>query len=117
MKLFFNLHCLQMVRSHSHEVLSKLNSQREAGMFCDITLKTGNGHSFVAHKAVLAAVSEYFQELFTEMDSATDPQPQLHSPYVDSCPKSTSLPRGKGSAPLIIGYTGQNLIFPQLSIR
>uniref|UniRef100_A0A3B1K4A5 BTB domain-containing protein n=1 Tax=Astyanax mexicanus TaxID=7994 RepID=A0A3B1K4A5_ASTMX len=110
MKLFFNLRCLQMVRSHSHEVLSKLNSQREAGMFCDITLKTGNGHSFVAHKAVLAAVSEYFQELFTEMDT-------LHSPYVDSCPKSTSLPRGKGSAPLIIGYTGQNLIFPQLSLR
>ncbi|KAG9271025.1 hypothetical protein AMEX_G13894 [Astyanax mexicanus] len=67
----------RMVRSHSHEVLSKLNSQREAGMFCDITLKTGNGHSFVAHKAVLAAVSEYFQELFTEMDSATDPQPQV----------------------------------------
>ncbi|XP_687189.3 uncharacterized protein si:dkey-229b18.3 [Danio rerio] len=64
----------RMVESHSHEVLSKLNSQREAGLFCDITLKTGGGQSFVAHKAVLAAVSEYFQELFTEMDSATDPQ-------------------------------------------
>lgn len=63
-----------MVKSHSHEILNKLNSQREAGLFCDITLKTGGGHSFVAHKAVLAAVSEYFQELFTEMDSATDPQ-------------------------------------------
>lgn len=63
-----------MVESHSHQVLSKLNSQREAGLFCDITLKTGGGQSFVAHKAVLAAVSEYFQELFTEMDSATDPQ-------------------------------------------
>lgn len=63
-----------MVESHSHQVLSKLNSQREAGLFCDITLKTGDGQSFVAHKAVLAAVSEYFQELFTEMDSATDPQ-------------------------------------------
>lgn len=64
----------RMVKSHSHEILNKLNSQREAGLFCDITLKTGGGHSFVAHKAVLAAVSEYFQELFTEMDSATDPQ-------------------------------------------
>lgn len=63
-----------MVESHSHDILSKLNSQREAGLFCDITLKTGGGHYFVAHKAVLAAVSEYFQELFTEMDSATDPQ-------------------------------------------
>lgn len=67
----------KIVKSHSHEVLSKLNSQRGAGLFCDITLKTGSGHLFVAHKAVLAAVSEYFQELFTEMDS-TDPQP-----YVD----------------------------------
>ncbi|KAL1267764.1 hypothetical protein QQF64_033127 [Cirrhinus molitorella] len=64
----------RIVESHSHQVLSKLNSQREAGLFCDITLKTGGGQSFVAHKAVLAAVSEYFQELFTEMDSATDPQ-------------------------------------------
>lgn len=66
-----------MVKSHSHKVLSKLNSQREAGRFCDITLKTGNGHSFVAHKAVLAAVSEYFQELFTEMDSTAEPQPHV----------------------------------------
>lgn len=64
----------RIVESHSHQVLSKLNSQREAGLFCDITLKTGGGQSFVAHKAVLAAVSEYFQELFTEMDSATDLQ-------------------------------------------
>uniref|UniRef100_A0A673NCI4 Uncharacterized LOC107748215 n=1 Tax=Sinocyclocheilus rhinocerous TaxID=307959 RepID=A0A673NCI4_9TELE len=64
----------RIVESHSHQVLSKLNSQREAGLFCDITLKTGGGQSFVAHKAVLAAVSEYFQELFTEMDSAIDPQ-------------------------------------------
>ncbi|XP_062862606.1 uncharacterized protein si:dkey-229b18.3 [Trichomycterus rosablanca] len=67
----------KMVKSHSHKVLSKLNSQRETGLFCDITLKTGNGHSFVAHKAVLAAVSEYFQELFTEMDSAAEPQPHV----------------------------------------
>ncbi|XP_016147785.1 uncharacterized protein [Sinocyclocheilus grahami] len=64
----------RIVQSHSHQVLSKLNSQREAGLFCDITLKTGGGQSFVAHKAVLSAVSEYFQELFIEMDSATDPQ-------------------------------------------
>ncbi|XP_053483624.1 uncharacterized protein si:dkey-229b18.3 [Ictalurus furcatus] len=63
----------KMVKSHSQEVLSKLNSQREAGLFCDITLKTGSGHSFVAHKSVLAAVSEYFQELFAEMDAATEP--------------------------------------------
>ncbi|XP_026851568.2 uncharacterized protein si:dkey-229b18.3 [Electrophorus electricus] len=67
----------RMVKSHGRGVLSKLNSQRVAGQFCDITLKTGNGHLFLAHKAVLAAVSEYFQELFTEMDSATNPQPHV----------------------------------------
>ncbi|XP_028847417.1 uncharacterized protein LOC114797006 [Denticeps clupeoides] len=62
------------VMSYSQEVLSKLKAQQEAGLFCDITLKTGGGHAFYAHKAVLAAVSEYFQEVFTEMDSASVPQ-------------------------------------------
>ena len=55
--------------SHSAEVLSKLRSQREAGLFCDITLRT-NGRSFSAHRAVLAAVSDHFQEIFMEMDSS-----------------------------------------------
>ncbi|XP_068186293.1 uncharacterized protein si:dkey-229b18.3 isoform X2 [Antennarius striatus] len=54
--------------SHCDDVLSKLRSQREAGMFCDITLHT-NGRPYLAHKAVLAAVSDHFQEVFTEMDS------------------------------------------------
>lgn len=53
--------------SHSADMLNKLRSQREAGLFCDITLRT-NGRLFLAHKAVLAAVSDHFQELFTEMD-------------------------------------------------
>uniref|UniRef100_A0A1A8DHD4 Si:dkey-229b18.3 n=1 Tax=Nothobranchius kadleci TaxID=1051664 RepID=A0A1A8DHD4_NOTKA len=53
--------------SHGADVLSKLRSQREAGLFCDITLQT-NGQSFSAHRAVLAAVSDHFQELFNEMD-------------------------------------------------
>ncbi|XP_018558651.2 uncharacterized protein si:dkey-229b18.3 isoform X1 [Lates calcarifer] len=54
--------------SHSTDMLSKLRSQREAGLFCDITLRT-NGRSYSAHRAVLAAVSDHFQEIFTEMDS------------------------------------------------
>ncbi|XP_017278239.1 uncharacterized protein si:dkey-229b18.3 [Kryptolebias marmoratus] len=57
------------VASHGADVLSKLRSQREAGLFCDITLQT-TGRSFSAHRAVLAAVSDHFQELFTEMDSS-----------------------------------------------
>lgn len=55
------------VASHSSDMLSKLRSQREAGLFCDITLRT-SGRSFLAHRAVLAAVSDHFQEIFTEMD-------------------------------------------------
>lgn len=53
--------------SHGAEMLSRLRSQREAGLFCDITLRT-NGRPFPAHRAVLAAVSDHFQEIFTEMD-------------------------------------------------
>ncbi|KAE8299228.1 Nucleus accumbens-associated protein 2 [Larimichthys crocea] len=55
--------------SHGADMLSKLRSQREAGMFCDITLRT-NGRPYLAHRAVLAAVSDHFQEIFTEMDSS-----------------------------------------------
>nr|XP_020512774.1 uncharacterized protein LOC110001632 [Labrus bergylta] len=54
--------------SHGTDMLSKLRSQREAGLFCDITLRT-NGRSYSAHRAVLAAVSDHFQEIFTDMDS------------------------------------------------
>nr|XP_040057333.1 serine/arginine repetitive matrix protein 1 isoform X2 [Gasterosteus aculeatus aculeatus] len=54
--------------SHGADMLSKLRGQREAGLFCDITLRT-NGRSYSAHRAVLAAVSDHFQEIFTEMDS------------------------------------------------
>lgn len=57
--------------SYSNELLSKLRSQRDAGLFCDITLRT-SGRSYFAHRAVLAAVSDHFQEMFTEMDSSTD---------------------------------------------
>lgn len=57
--------------SHSSDVLSRLKSQREAGMFCDITLRT-SGRSFSAHKAVLAAVSDHFQEIFTDANGMAD---------------------------------------------
>uniref|UniRef100_A0A3B3U0M1 BTB domain-containing protein n=1 Tax=Poecilia latipinna TaxID=48699 RepID=A0A3B3U0M1_9TELE len=57
------------VPSHGADLLSKLRSQREAGQFCDITLRT-NGGSFSAHRAVLAAVSDHFHEVLAEMDSS-----------------------------------------------
>lgn len=60
--------CLtKTMASHSADMLNKLRSQREAGLFCDITLRT-NGQSYSAHRAVLAAVSDHFQEIFTDMD-------------------------------------------------
>ncbi|KAL0963434.1 hypothetical protein UPYG_G00306370 [Umbra pygmaea] len=62
-------HVCQTVTTHSRDMLAKLRSQQEAGQFCDITLRT-DGRSYTAHKAVLAAVSEYFQEVLGEMDSA-----------------------------------------------
>ncbi|XP_061081504.1 proline-rich protein 36-like isoform X2 [Conger conger] len=62
--------------SHGNAVLRQLSCQQEAGLFCDITLKTGS-RSFPAHRAVLAAVSEYFQEIFTEMDSEGQPNVDL----------------------------------------
>ncbi|KAM4731896.1 uncharacterized protein FYW61_009724 [Anableps anableps] len=57
------------IPSHGTDLLSKLRSQREAGLFCDITLRT-NGGSFSAHRAVLAAVSDHFHEVLAEMDSS-----------------------------------------------
>ncbi|KAK7939249.1 hypothetical protein WMY93_002575 [Mugilogobius chulae] len=42
--------------SYSSELLTRLKSQRDAGLFCDITLRT-SGRSYSAHRAVLAAVS------------------------------------------------------------
>lgn len=57
------------VTAHSTDMLKRLRSQREAGMFCDITLRT-NGQSYSAHRAVLAAVSDHFQEILSEMDSS-----------------------------------------------
>ncbi|XP_071332090.1 uncharacterized protein [Trachinotus anak] len=69
-KRFHGRGCVtKTMASHSADMLSKLRSQREAGLFCDITLRT-NGRSYSAHRAVLAAVSDHFQEIFTEMDSS-----------------------------------------------
>ncbi|CAJ1050670.1 POZ-%2C AT hook-, and zinc finger-containing protein 1 isoform X1 [Xyrichtys novacula] len=60
------------VSKHSAEMLHNLNVQRkDGGRFCDVVLRVGE-ESFPAHKAVLAACSEYFESVFsrqTEGDS------------------------------------------------
>uniref|UniRef100_A0A8C7DAQ7 Kelch-like family member 32 n=1 Tax=Oncorhynchus kisutch TaxID=8019 RepID=A0A8C7DAQ7_ONCKI len=47
-------------KSHQDSVLSALNQQRKDGVLCDVTLVAGD-QKFHAHKAVLAACSDYFR--------------------------------------------------------
>ncbi|KAK2907504.1 zinc finger and BTB domain-containing protein 11 [Channa argus] len=60
----------QFLPKHSQTMLEKLNQQRLNNQFCDITLLI-EGEEFRAHKAVLAACSEYFNELFFEKGAAS----------------------------------------------
>lgn len=53
------------VSKHSDEMLHNLNDQRKnGGRFCDVILRVGED-SFPAHKAVLAACSQYFESVFS----------------------------------------------------
>ncbi|KAJ8411515.1 hypothetical protein AAFF_G00163230 [Aldrovandia affinis] len=49
---------------HKDSVLSALNQQRKEGVLCDVTLVAGE-QKFHAHKAVLAACSDYFRAMFS----------------------------------------------------
>lgn len=53
--------------SHAPSVLAILNEQRLRGQMCDVVLVVAD-QRYQAHKSVLAASSEYFQSLFTQMD-------------------------------------------------
>nr|XP_012299693.1 kelch-like protein 32 isoform X5 [Aotus nancymaae] len=50
--------------SHNDSVLAALNQQRSDGILCDITL-IADEQKFHAHKAVLAACSDYFRAMFS----------------------------------------------------
>ncbi|XP_042355062.1 zinc finger and BTB domain-containing protein 21 [Plectropomus leopardus] len=54
--------------SHALSVLGVLNEQRLRGQMCDVVLVVAD-QRYQAHKSVLAATSEYFQSLFTRMDT------------------------------------------------
>lgn len=56
-------------KSHKDTILNKFDTLRKRQMFCDITLIVEDVH-FKAHKALLAASSEYFSLMFTAEDQA-----------------------------------------------
>uniref|UniRef100_A0A8C4T5G6 Zinc finger and BTB domain containing 25 n=2 Tax=Erpetoichthys calabaricus TaxID=27687 RepID=A0A8C4T5G6_ERPCA len=70
--------------SHSLVLLQQLNIQREFGFLCDCTVAIGNVY-FKAHRAVLAAFSNYFKMIFIHQSSEcikiqpTDIQPDIFS--------------------------------------
>lgn len=53
--------------SHEQSILSEFNKLRKRDLLCDITLVVEDVH-FKAHKALLAASSEYFSLMFTAKD-------------------------------------------------
>lgn len=75
----------QFLPKHSQTMLEKLNQQRLSNQFCDITLLIEE-EEYRAHKAVLAACSEYFNELFFEKGAAS-----THEAVVDLSGKLLSL--------------------------
>ncbi|XP_073192917.1 kelch-like protein 32 isoform X11 [Lepidochelys kempii] len=87
--------------SHNDAVLAALNQQRSDGVLCDITL-IAEEQKFHAHKAVLAACSDYFRAMFSlcMVESGAD-EVNLHG--------VTSL--GLKQA-LDFAYTGQILLEP-----
>uniref|UniRef100_A0A8C4UET1 BTB domain-containing protein n=1 Tax=Falco tinnunculus TaxID=100819 RepID=A0A8C4UET1_FALTI len=55
---------LQMeIPNFGNSILECLNEQRLQGLYCDVSVVV-KGHAFKAHRAVLAASSSYFRDLF-----------------------------------------------------
>lgn len=57
--------------NHGLILLQQLNAQREFGFLCDCTVAIGDVF-FKAHKAVLAAFSNYFRMLFIHQDRSEE---------------------------------------------
>ncbi|KAM7376222.1 hypothetical protein PAMP_005965 [Pampus punctatissimus] len=64
--------------SHKQSILSKFNKLWKRDLLCDITLVVEDVH-FKAHKALLAASSEYFSLMFTAKDQVSQSIYQLDS--------------------------------------
>ncbi|KAM9328984.1 POZ-, AT hook-, and zinc finger-containing protein 1 isoform 3-T3 [Gastrophryne carolinensis] len=67
------------VSQHSSDVLNQLNQQRKSGgRFCDVILRVGED-SFPAHRAVLAACSQYFESVLGDTDGPTPREVEMHT--------------------------------------
>nr|XP_020507514.1 POZ-, AT hook-, and zinc finger-containing protein 1 isoform X2 [Labrus bergylta] len=67
------------VSKHSAEMLHNLNVQRkDGGRFCDVVLRVGE-ESFPAHRAVLAACSEYFESVFSRQTDGETKELEMHT--------------------------------------
>ncbi|XP_073529826.1 POZ-, AT hook-, and zinc finger-containing protein 1 isoform X2 [Phyllobates terribilis] len=67
------------VRQHSSDVLNQLNQQRKSGgRFCDVILRVGED-SFPAHRAVLAACSQYFESVLGDTEGPTPRELEMHT--------------------------------------
>uniref|UniRef100_A0A6I8NJN4 BTB domain-containing protein n=1 Tax=Ornithorhynchus anatinus TaxID=9258 RepID=A0A6I8NJN4_ORNAN len=62
-KFFLSCSTTMDTSSHSLVLLQQLNMQREFGFLCDCTVAIGDVY-FKAHRAVLAAFSNYFKMIF-----------------------------------------------------
>nr|XP_033780032.1 nucleus accumbens-associated protein 1 isoform X2 [Geotrypetes seraphini] len=71
---------LQMeIPNFGNSILECLNEQRLQGLYCDVSVVV-KGHAFKAHRAVLAASSSYFRDLFNSSKSAVVELPAAVQP-------------------------------------
>ncbi|XP_025894527.1 nucleus accumbens-associated protein 1, partial [Nothoprocta perdicaria] len=71
---------LQMeIPNFGNSILECLNEQRLQGLYCDVSVVV-KGHAFKAHRAVLAASSSYFRDLFNSSKSSVVELPAAVQP-------------------------------------
>uniref|UniRef100_A0A452TIG3 BTB domain-containing protein n=1 Tax=Ursus maritimus TaxID=29073 RepID=A0A452TIG3_URSMA len=67
------------IPNFGNSILECLNEQRLQGLYCDVSVVV-KGHAFKAHRAVLAASSSYFRDLFNSSRSAVVELPAAVQP-------------------------------------
>ncbi|XP_024127988.1 nucleus accumbens-associated protein 1 isoform X2 [Oryzias melastigma] len=77
---------LQMaIPNFGNNVLECLNEQRLQGLYCDVSVVV-KGHAFKAHRAVLAASSSYFRDLFSSSSNGAGGSSSEINPTVVELP-------------------------------